>query len=141
MKFANLGKNIAIITKFNSTLSVEWPKNRNILKNEIKYKWKILLVSKLWKSERLAFLKFFHAFLEFDLPKACFLNFPQNSTLSLIGPFLIIGDCVYAHHITTGTPNFFTLRHPWILIDNYVTSLEYIVFLLHNQANRLTFNW
>ena len=26
---------------------------------------------------------------------AHFLNFPQNSTPSLIGPFLIIGDCVY----------------------------------------------
>ena len=38
---------------------------------------------------------FFHAFLKFDLPKARFLNFPQNSTPSLIGPFLIIGDCVY----------------------------------------------
>ena len=70
-------------------------KNKNILKNEIKYKWKILLVSKLWKSERSAFLKFFHAFLKFDLPKARFLNFLQNSTLSLIGPFLIIGVCVY----------------------------------------------
>ena len=54
-----------------------------------------VLISKLWKSERSAFLKFFHAFLKFDLPKAHFLNFPQNSTPSLIGPFLIIGDCVY----------------------------------------------
>ena len=34
-------------------------------------------------------------FLKFDLPKARFLNFPQNSTLSHIGLFLIIGDCVY----------------------------------------------
>ena len=41
------------------------------------------------------FLKVFDAFLKFDLPKARFLNFPQNSTPSLIGPFLIIGDCVY----------------------------------------------
>ena len=41
------------------------------------------------------FLKFFHAFLKSGRPKARFLNFPQNSTPSLIEPFLIIGDYVY----------------------------------------------
>ena len=34
--------------------------------------------------------------LKFELPNARVLNFPQNSAPSLIGPVLIIGDCVYA---------------------------------------------
>ena len=41
-------------------------------------------------------LKFFDVLLKFDLSSAGFLNFPQNSAPSLIGPVLIIGDCVYA---------------------------------------------
>ena len=47
------------------------------------------------KSERSALLKVFDVFLKFALPKARFLNFPQNSTRNPIGSFLIIGDCVY----------------------------------------------
>ena len=40
------------------------------------------------------FLSFFDAFLKFDLPNARFLNFPKNSLLFLIRPFLIIGYSV-----------------------------------------------
>ena len=106
-------------------------KNKNILKNEIKYKWKILLVSKLWKSERSAFLKFFHAFLKFDLPKARFLNFPQNSMPSLIGPFLIIGDCVYMN-FTKSIHSSFTNRD-LLLLPTLNTVTMYIVLTYLKQ--------
>ena len=86
---------------------------------------KDLLVSKLWKSERSAFLKFFHAFLKFDLPKAHFLNFPQNSTPSLIGPFLIIGDCVYfnTQHILK---HFFWTNLKWMFNEGFWVSLQIV---------------
>ena len=48
------------------------------------------------------FLKFYDAFLKFDLPSARFLNFTQNSASSLIGPFHIVGDCVYTRNINLG---------------------------------------
>ena len=51
------------------------------------------LALKIWA---LAVLKFFDVVLKFELPNARVLNFPQNSAPSLIGPVLIIGDCVYA---------------------------------------------
>ena len=44
------------------------------------------------------FLNYFlanHAFLNFDLLSVRSLNFPKISALFLIGPFFIIGDCVY----------------------------------------------
>ena len=50
------------------------------------------LALKIWA---LAVLKFFDVVLKFELPNARVLNFPQNSAPSLIGPVLIIGDCVY----------------------------------------------
>ena len=76
--------------KFSLTLSVEHSR------------MKMNLNLKLHTSERYyLFLKFenlgtefFDVFLRFDLPSAHFLNFPQNSARSLIGPFFIIGDCM-----------------------------------------------
>ena len=50
------------------------------------------LALKIWA---LAVLKFFDVVLKFELPNARVLNFPKNSAPSLIGPVLIIGDCVY----------------------------------------------
>ena len=37
-----------------------------------------------------------YAFLNFDLPSVRSLNFPKISASFLIGPFFIIGDCVYS---------------------------------------------
>ena len=50
------------------------------------------LALKIWA---LAVLKFFDVVLKFEVPNARVLNFSKNSALSLIGPVLIIGDCVY----------------------------------------------
>ena len=49
------------------------------------------LALKIWA---VAVLKFFDVVLKFELPNAWFLNFPKNSAAVLIGPVLIIGDCV-----------------------------------------------
>ena len=47
-------------------------------------------------------LKFFVVVLKFELPNTRVLNFLKNSAPSLIGPVLIIGDCLYIQSKVSG---------------------------------------
>ena len=96
----------------------------------------------------LTYLQAIYAFLNFDLLSLHSLNFPKISASFLIGPFFIIGDCVYlpnlrhltlvalTYLITSGTPVFSDL--PTDLIRSLIVKKKFqIKFGNSSHSSRL----
>ena len=88
-------KNKAIITKIYENRKLIRTYTKLVSYKEQKKIYLFLSFDNLSAERFLNYLLANYAFLNFDLLSVRSLNFPKISASFLIGPFFIIGDCVY----------------------------------------------